>query len=155
MEEARKIEIGQFPDGAIQVNKPSQFMVRKNGAKGSLDAKIISPSGSEDDCFIAPVDSDLYCIRFVPRENGIHNIHVKFNGVHITGSPFRIKVSNSTLIVMYCTLSSYKCHFCSLVNGFFLFLLCRLARTMLIPQRFMLTAKVFKISALDRKQISL
>ncbi|XP_012143524.2 filamin-B-like [Megachile rotundata] len=26
------------------------------------------------------------------RENGIHNIHVKFNGVHITGSPFRIKV---------------------------------------------------------------
>ncbi|CAL8082481.1 unnamed protein product [Orchesella dallaii] len=92
MEEARKLEIGQFPDGAIQVNKPSQFMVRKNGAKGSLDAKIISPSGSEDDCYIAAVDSDLYCIRFVPRENGIHNIHVKFNGVHITGSPFRIKV---------------------------------------------------------------
>jgi hypothetical protein len=28
----------------------------------------------------------------MPRENGIHNIHVKFNGVHIPGSPFRIKV---------------------------------------------------------------
>lgn len=28
----------------------------------------------------------------MPRENGIHNIHCKFNGVHIPGSPFRIKV---------------------------------------------------------------
>lgn len=28
----------------------------------------------------------------MPRENGIHNIHVKFNSVHIPGSPFRIKV---------------------------------------------------------------
>lgn len=28
----------------------------------------------------------------MPRENGIHNIHIKFNGVHIPGSPFRIKV---------------------------------------------------------------
>lgn len=28
----------------------------------------------------------------MPRENGIHNIHIKFNGVHILGSPFRLKV---------------------------------------------------------------
>lgn len=28
----------------------------------------------------------------MPRENGIHNIHVKFNGVHIPASPLRIKV---------------------------------------------------------------
>lgn len=28
----------------------------------------------------------------MPRENGIHKIHVKFNGVHIPGSPFNIKV---------------------------------------------------------------
>lgn len=31
-------------------------------------------------------------MRFYPRENGIHAIHVKFNGVHIPGSPYRIKV---------------------------------------------------------------
>lgn len=28
----------------------------------------------------------------MPRENGIHKIHVKWNGVHIPGSPFNIKV---------------------------------------------------------------
>lgn len=31
-------------------------------------------------------------MRFMPRENGIHNIHLKYNGVHINGSPFGIKV---------------------------------------------------------------
>lgn len=34
----------------------------------------------------------MYSVRFMPRENGVHNIHVKFNGVHIPGSPFRLKV---------------------------------------------------------------
>ncbi|CAD1478115.1 unnamed protein product, partial [Heterotrigona itama] len=53
---------------------------------------IVSPSGIEDDCFIQGIDTDTYSVRFMPRENGIHNIHVKFNGVHIQGSPFRIKV---------------------------------------------------------------
>ncbi|CAG7722272.1 unnamed protein product [Allacma fusca] len=91
MGEARKVEVGQFPHSSA-TNKPAMFIVRKNGAKGELDAKIVSPSGLEDDCFIAPVDNDQYSVRFMPQENGIHNIYVKFSGVHIPGSPFRIKV---------------------------------------------------------------
>lgn len=92
MKEAHKLEVCQFPQGNIQADKPAQFMVRKNGAKGTLDAKIIAPSGAADDCFIQSIDSDLYSVRFYPRENGIHSIHVKFNSVHIPGSPFKIKV---------------------------------------------------------------
>lgn len=92
--DARKVEVFQLIGGAVQPGKPAQFMVRKNGATGNLDAKLISPSGVEDDCFIAWVEDDVYSIRYVPKENGIHNIHVKFNGVHITGSPFRVKVNN-------------------------------------------------------------
>lgn len=53
---------------------------------------MVSPSGVEDDCFISAIDADIYSVRFVPRENGIHYIHVKFNGVHIPGSPFILKV---------------------------------------------------------------
>lgn len=52
----------------------------------------MSPSGIEDDCFIQSIDGDTYSVRFMPRENGIHQIHIKFNGVHISGSPYRIKV---------------------------------------------------------------
>ncbi|XP_063219242.1 filamin-A [Bacillus rossius redtenbacheri] len=92
MGDAHKLEVFQFPDSGVQADKPAAFLVRKNGAKGELDAKIVSPSGTEDDCFIQSIDSDTYSVRFMPRENGIHNIHVKFNGVHIPGSPFRIKV---------------------------------------------------------------
>lgn len=92
MGEAHKLEIAQFPDGAIQSDKPAQFIVRTNGAVGTLDAKVVAPSNTEDDCFIQLIDLEMYSIRFYPRENGIHAIHTKFSGVHIPGSPFRIKV---------------------------------------------------------------
>ena len=42
--DARKIEIGQFPDAGCQVNKPQAFIVRKNGAKGDFDSKVIHSS---------------------------------------------------------------------------------------------------------------
>ncbi len=53
---------------------------------------MVSPSGSEDDCFISAIDTDIYSVRFLPRDNGVHYVHVKFNGVHIPGSPFPLKV---------------------------------------------------------------
>ncbi|TTJ07843.1 Filamin-A [Bagarius yarrelli] len=34
-------------------------------------------------------------IRFIPRENGVHSIHVKFNGSHIPGSPFNVRVGDA------------------------------------------------------------
>ncbi|ENN74328.1 hypothetical protein YQE_09298, partial [Dendroctonus ponderosae] len=94
--DAHLLEVAQFPEGYIQADKPSQFIVRRNGAKGDLDAKIISPSGHEDDCFVQIIDMEEYSVRFMPRENGIHKIHAKFNGVHIPGSPFSVKVGKDT-----------------------------------------------------------
>ncbi|XP_033213591.1 filamin-A isoform X3 [Belonocnema kinseyi] len=92
MGDAHKVEVAQFPESGVQIDKPTTFLVRKNGAKGELDGKIVSPSGVEDDCFIQAIDSEEYSVRFMPRENGVHNIHLKFNGVHINGSPYRVKV---------------------------------------------------------------
>ncbi|XP_022174561.1 filamin-A isoform X2 [Myzus persicae] len=92
MGDAHKLEVAQFPTSGVQADYPAQFIVRKNGAVGQLDAKVVSPSGAEDDCFIQSIDQDMYSVRFMPRDNGVHNIHVKFNGVHIPGSPYRLKV---------------------------------------------------------------
>ncbi|XP_076247871.1 filamin A protein cher isoform X2 [Calliopsis andreniformis] len=92
MGDAHKLEVAHFPESGVQPDKPATFLVRKNGAKGELDAKIVSPSGVEDDCFIQVIDSDTYSVRFMARENGVHNIHLKFNGVHISSSPYRVKV---------------------------------------------------------------
>ena len=36
--------------------------------------------------------SDRYAVRFIPRENGVHYIHVRLNHNHIPGSPFRVMV---------------------------------------------------------------
>lgn len=36
--------------------------------------------------------ADRYAVRFIPRENGIHSIDVKFNGSHVVGSPFKVRV---------------------------------------------------------------
>ncbi|XP_049817038.1 filamin-A isoform X3 [Aethina tumida] len=95
--DAHLLEVIQFPEGYIQADKPSQFLIRSNGAKkGDLDAKIIGPSGHEDDCFVQMIDMEEYSIRFMPRENGIHKIHAKYNGVHIPGSPFSVKVGKDT-----------------------------------------------------------
>lgn len=38
--DAHLLEVIQFPEGHIQADKPSQFLVRRNGAKGDLDAKV-------------------------------------------------------------------------------------------------------------------
>ncbi|XP_077288886.1 filamin A protein cher isoform X3 [Arctopsyche grandis] len=89
--DAHLLEVAQFPEG-LQVDKPAQFYIRLNGARGELDARIKGPSGNVDDCFIQNIDGEQYSVRFMPRENGIHNIHVKFNGVHIPASPLRVKV---------------------------------------------------------------
>lgn len=40
--DAHLLEVAQFPEGSIQADKPSQFMVRTNGARGQLDAKVSS-----------------------------------------------------------------------------------------------------------------
>ncbi|KAK5639704.1 hypothetical protein RI129_012196 [Pyrocoelia pectoralis] len=95
--DAHLLEVVQFPQGCVQADTPSHFIVKRNGAgKGDLDGKIIGPSGHEDDCFIQIIDAEEYSVRFMPRENGVHKIHVKYNGVHIPGSPFQIKVGKDT-----------------------------------------------------------
>jgi len=39
MGDAHKLEVAQFPTSGVQADYPAQFIVRKNGAVGQLDAK--------------------------------------------------------------------------------------------------------------------
>lgn len=98
-------------------------MVQRNGARGLVDAKVHTPSGSSEECYVTELDSgtpgaphaahschlpadnqkcvlcsDRNAIRFIPRENGVHSIDVKFNGCHIPGSPFNVRVGDPGLI---------------------------------------------------------
>eukprot|EP00092_Neocalanus_flemingeri_P025254 GFUD01027386.1.p1 GENE.GFUD01027386.1~~GFUD01027386.1.p1 ORF type:complete len:4003 (+),score=946.67 GFUD01027386.1:1015-12009(+) len=89
---ADKVKVSNLEGEEIVLNAPQSFLLSKNGASGSLQCKMVSPSGREDDCFMSQVGPDEYSVRFVPKEEGHHYLHAKLNGVHVPGSPFKIKV---------------------------------------------------------------
>eukprot|EP00918_Siedleckia_nematoides_P105694 GHVU01230790.1.p1 GENE.GHVU01230790.1~~GHVU01230790.1.p1 ORF type:complete len:2480 (+),score=363.92 GHVU01230790.1:158-7597(+) len=90
--DSRKLTIDNLADKSLMINQPAAFTVDTHGALGKLDARVVSPSGAEDEAIIQEVDKDKYAVRFIPRENGLHYIHVRLNGNHIPDSPFRVMV---------------------------------------------------------------
>ncbi|CAN0019969.1 unnamed protein product [Bubo scandiacus] len=80
----------------VTVNQPASFAVQLNGARGVIDAKVHTPAGVVEECYVSELDSDKYAIGFLPRENGVHSIDLRFNGRHVPGSPFNIRVGEQS-----------------------------------------------------------
>ncbi|KAM8884183.1 filamin-C isoform 2-T2 [Synchiropus picturatus] len=91
-DDARRLTITSLQEMGLKVGQEASFAVQLNGARGLIDAKVHTPSGAMEECFITELDSDQHAIRFIPRENGVHSIDVRFNGSHVPGSPFKIRV---------------------------------------------------------------
>lgn len=92
-----KIELGPMPpESMIQLNKPCNMTVIMNGAKGNIEGKVFLPSGKQEECFASPIDAENWGVRFIPRELGIHQVHIKFNkgSSHIPQSPVLIRVGH-------------------------------------------------------------
>lgn len=64
----------------------------KNSA--DVDAFVKMPSGGIDRPVIVDNQDGTVSIRYDPREEGCHELHVKFNGEHIQGSPFKFNVDS-------------------------------------------------------------
>uniref|UniRef100_G3P722 Calponin-homology (CH) domain-containing protein n=1 Tax=Gasterosteus aculeatus aculeatus TaxID=481459 RepID=G3P722_GASAC len=97
-DEARRLTVTSLQEKDLKVNQEASFMVQRNGARGVVDAKVHTPAGSSEECYVTELDSDKNAIRFIPRENGVHSIDVKFNGCHIPGSPFNVRVGDPGLV---------------------------------------------------------
>jgi len=93
--DAQRMTIQQLREKGLQVGKPATFNVQFNGAQGHLDARVVAPSGAEDEAALMEVEKGHYAVRFVPKENGTHQVHVRFNGQHIPGSPFKVLVGGA------------------------------------------------------------
>ncbi|KAM7170746.1 filamin-B isoform 1-T2 [Macrochelys suwanniensis] len=91
-DDARRLTVTSLQESGLKVNQPASFAIRLNGAKGKIDAKVHSPSGAVEECHVSELEPDKYAVRFIPHENGIHSIDVKFNGSHVVGSPFKVRV---------------------------------------------------------------
>ncbi|XP_012939324.2 filamin-A-like [Aplysia californica] len=90
--DARKLSVQSLQDRGLQAGKPAAFVVNFNGAKGRLSARVVSPSGTEEEALVQEIDDGQYAVRFIPRENGVHLVHVLFDNYHIPESPFKICV---------------------------------------------------------------
>lgn len=92
-----KVELGPLPpENMIQLNKPCNMTVIMNGAKGNIEAKVRLPDGKFEDCFASPIDAENWGVRFIPRQVGVHQVHIKFNkgSAHIPQSPVCIRVGH-------------------------------------------------------------
>ncbi|XP_062570690.1 filamin-A-like isoform X5 [Saccostrea cucullata] len=91
---ARNVTVHSLKDRGLQVDKASTFTVSYNGAAGTLNACVRTPSGGHEDCFIQEMDTGLYGLRFIPKENGVHYLDIKLNDHHIPDSPFAVMVGS-------------------------------------------------------------
>lgn len=90
-----KVELGPMPpENMIQLDKPYNLPIIMNGAKGNIEAKVKVPSGKIEDCFASPIDAENWGVRFIPREYGIYQVHIKCKGSHIPQSPVFVRVGH-------------------------------------------------------------
>ncbi|KAM6306964.1 LOW QUALITY PROTEIN: filamin-C-like [Podargus strigoides] len=80
----------------VTVNQPASFTVQLNGARRVIDAKVHMPAGVVEECYVSELDSDKFSIGFLLRENGVHSIDLHFNGRHVPGSPFNVRVGEQS-----------------------------------------------------------
>jgi filamin len=101
--DAKKVTVHGIRDRGNDIGRPCTFNVNLNGARGDLKSHVDTPSGEEEDCFMQEMDQDYHAVRFLPKENGIYYVHIKFNEAHIPGSPFPIlvgKLSSDPALVL-------------------------------------------------------
>ncbi|KAK7498578.1 hypothetical protein BaRGS_00010238 [Batillaria attramentaria] len=92
---ARQVTVHSLRDRGLAVDKPVTFTVNFNGASGSLHATVRTPSGGHEDCFTQEMDTGMYGVRFIPKENGVHYVDVRLNDAHIPDSPFALMVGST------------------------------------------------------------
>jgi hypothetical protein len=94
-DDAERVRMSNVADSPVSLDVPQTMLLNMNGADGDVECKIVSPSGREDDCFITPLGDGEHTVRFVPVEEGVHNLHARLNGIHIPGSPFKLEVQGN------------------------------------------------------------
>ncbi|KAK9889073.1 hypothetical protein WA026_004345 [Henosepilachna vigintioctopunctata] len=93
-------EVNEFgKTNQYQITKPSFRTIDLNNIPlpstgGSVTAEIKMPSGHVDKPVIEDNRDGTVTIKYEPREEGLHELAVKFNGEHVQGSPYKIHVDS-------------------------------------------------------------
>lgn len=90
MAEINKIQLLHFPENCIKRNEIIDFVIKKNGARGNIDLKVMSPLGRATDIPLQILDPDRFGVKFEANEIGLYKIFIKFNGVALPKSPYSV-----------------------------------------------------------------
>lgn len=81
-----KIQQQREPVPSADVGNECKLTFKMRGITSfDLSATVQSPSGSTDDAEVNEVEDGLYAVHFVPKEEGIHTVSVKYTELHIPG----------------------------------------------------------------------
>ncbi|UYV73976.1 cher [Cordylochernes scorpioides] len=61
---------------------------------GNITAEVKMPSGKPDKAQVIDNKDGTISIKYEPKEEGLHELHVKYNKEHVQGSPFRFHVDS-------------------------------------------------------------
>lgn len=50
----------------LKVNQPASFAVQLNGARGVIDARVHTPSGAVEECYVSELDSGELALLLPP-----------------------------------------------------------------------------------------
>lgn len=85
--------------------EPKRFTVRHevdipvqvpdSAGEGQLEASVLGPDQQTVPSTVTKED-DGYHIRFVPRQTGQHKVMVMYGGKEVSGSPYAIRIRDST-----------------------------------------------------------
>lgn len=92
-----QINLLHFPQRPVAIDTDVEFIIQKNNGKGSIEVKLLSPSGRHSEIPLRIIDFDRLAVRFKVEEIGDHYIHVKYNGKTIANSPFPLVVLEQIL----------------------------------------------------------
>ncbi|CAF5036697.1 unnamed protein product [Rotaria sp. Silwood1] len=95
--DVNQIKILNFPSSTI-VGSSTYFTIdATNAGAGSLEIAV-SRDGKNIPNYVQNEGSTCFRIKFIPDQLCIHEVHIKFNGIHIQGSPFQCNVFSNEFI---------------------------------------------------------
>ncbi|KAG9511032.1 Filamin-A [Fragariocoptes setiger] len=92
----KKVKVSEIDDSGV-VGVPIYFSIdASQGGTGNLEIVVRNSKGENVPNYVQSEGSANFRVNFRPNAAEPHEVSIKFNKIPIPGSPFRVKVSNSS-----------------------------------------------------------
>ncbi|MGH0145782.1 UNVERIFIED_CONTAM: hypothetical protein FKN15_006233 [Acipenser sinensis] len=86
-DDSRRLTVTSLQETGLKVNQPASFAVQLNGARGVIDAKVHTPSGAVEECYVSELDSG------VPSEFVVNTCNAGSGALSVTiDGPSKVKM---------------------------------------------------------------